>query len=157
MYSTPKRDPRGWIISHAFFALVHERFLEKRQVADDAADVRLFPVEEALAMDLAFDHEIIVRDALEQIQTKMLTTTIAKEFLSEEFTISELYQVIQTVVPTFNERNFIRKITSTQSRKGIIEEVLDHNGQAKCQIVTPQRAAQLYRFTDYVPQLSIYS
>lgn len=157
VYSTPKRDPRGWIISHAFFALVHERFLEKRQATDDAADVRLFPVEEALAMDLAFDHEIIVRDALEQIQTKMLTTTIAKEFLSEEFTISELYQVIQTVVPTFNERNFIRKITSTQSRKGIIEEVLDHNGHGKMSNRYSQRAAQLYRFTDYVPQLSIYS
>ncbi len=157
VYSTPQRDPRGWMISHAFFALVHERYLEKRQAADDAADVRLFPIHEALAMDLAFDHEIIIRDALAQIQQKMLTTTIAREFLSEEFTMSELYQVIQTVVPTFKERNFIRKITSTQSRKGIIEEVLDHNGQGKMSNRYSQRAAQLYRFTDYVPQLSIYS
>ncbi|MDF2647379.1 MAG: hydrolase [Paenibacillus sp.] len=157
VYSTPQRDPRGWMISHAFFALVHERHLEKRQAADDAADVRLFPIDEALAMDLAFDHEIIMKDALAQIQQKMLTTTIAREFLSEEFTMSELYQVIQTVVPTFKERNFIRKITSTQSRKGIIEEVLDHNGQGKMSNRYSQRAAQLYRFTDYVPQLSIYS
>ena len=97
-------------------------------------------------MDLAFDHEIIMRDALTQIQQKMLTTTIAREFLSEEFTMSELYQVIQTVVPTFKERNFIRKITSTQSRKGIIEEVLDHNGQGKHVLtVTP---SELLSFTD---------
>ncbi|KRF21424.1 ADP-ribose pyrophosphatase [Paenibacillus sp. Soil787] len=157
VYSTPQRDPRGWMISHAFFALVHERYLEKRQAADDAADIRLFPIDEALAMDLAFDHEIIIRDALAQIQQKMLTTTIAREFLSEEFTMSELYQVIQTVVPTFKERNFIRKITSTQSRKGIIEEVLDHHGQGKMSNRYSQRAAQLYRFTDHVPQLSIYS
>jgi 8-oxo-dGTP diphosphatase len=157
VYSTPQRDPRGWMISHAFFALVHERHLEKRQAADDAADVRLFPIDEVLAMDLAFDHEIIIKDALTQIQQKMLTTTIAREFLSDEFTMSELYQVIQTVVPTFKERNFIRKITSTQSRKGIIEEVLDYNGQGKMSNRYSQRAAQLYRFTDYVPQLSIYS
>ena len=156
-YSTPGRDPRGWIISHAFLALVHERYLENRRAADDAADVRLFKVEEALGMDLAFDHNAILRDALEQIRHRMLTTTIAKEFLPEEFTIGELYQVIRTVVPTFEEKNFIRKITSTQSRKGLIEEAKDLRGEPLMSNRYSQRAAQLYRFTDYVPRLSIYS
>ncbi|MNY34773.1 hypothetical protein D3C86_1691400 [compost metagenome] len=157
MYSKPGRDPRGWIISHAFFALVHEKLLTERRAATDAADVRLFPLEEALRMELAFDHREILTDAWHQIQAKMLTTTIAKEFLPEEFTISELYQVIQTVVPHFEERNFIRKITSTQSRKGIIEEVHDRHGEPKFSNRYSQRAAQLYRFTDLTPQLSIYS
>jgi hypothetical protein len=87
----------------------------------------------------------------------MLTTTIAKEFLPAEFTISELYQVIQTVVPEFKEKNFIRKITSTQSRKGIIEEVRDRNGNLKLSNLHSQRAARLYRFTELEPQVSIYS
>ncbi|MCZ8517172.1 NUDIX hydrolase [Paenibacillus filicis] len=156
VYSAPGRDPRGWIISHAFFALVNEAHLINRKAADDASDVRLFTVEEALRMNLAFDHHQILRDALEQIRRRMLTTTIAKEFLPEEFTISELYQVIQTVVPAFEERNFIRKITSTQSRKGIIEEVRDRRGEPKMSNKYSQRAAQLYRFTDAEPQLSIY-
>lgn len=155
-YSAPGRDPRGWIISHAFVALVHEQYLADRRAADDAADVRLFPVDEALRMELAFDHRDIIADALEQIRRKMMTTTIAKEFLPEEFTIGELYQVIQAVVPAFAEPNFIRKITSTQSRKGIIEEVRDRGGQPKLSNRYSQRAAQLYRFTDYVPALSIY-
>ncbi|WP_028552617.1 NUDIX domain-containing protein [Paenibacillus sp. UNC451MF] len=157
VYSTPKRDPRGWIISHAFFALVNEELLKKRRAADDASDVRLFNVEEALKMDLAFDHVVILQDALNKIRERMLTTTIAKEFLPVEFTISELYQVIQTVCPDFEERNFIRKITSTQSRKGIIEEVKDTDGNAVLSNKYSQRSAQLYSFTDYVPQLSIYS
>ncbi|SDN61399.1 ADP-ribose pyrophosphatase YjhB, NUDIX family [Paenibacillus sp. yr247] len=157
VYSKPGRDPRGWILSHAFFALVNEKWLAKRRADDDAADVRLFPLEEALRMELAFDHKEILMDALKEIRDKMLTTTIAKEFLPEEFTISELYQVIQTVVPDFEERNFIRKITSTQSRKGIIEEVKDRNGEPKLSNRYSQRAAQLYCFTDLTPQLSIYS
>lgn len=157
VYSKPGRDPRGWIISHAFLALVHEHKLIERRADTDASDVRLFPVEEALRMELAFDHGDILRDALEKIREKMLTTTIAREFLPEEFTISELYQVIQTVVPTFEERNFIRKITSTQSREGIIEEVLDHAGEPKLSNRYSQRAAQLYRFTELSPKLSIYS
>jgi 8-oxo-dGTP diphosphatase len=157
VYSEPGRDPRGWIISHAFFALVHERWLADRRADDDAADVRLFAVEEALRMDLAFDHRVILTDALQRIREKMLTTTIAREFLPEEFTISELYQIIQTVVPEFEERNFIRKITSTRSRYGIIEEARTEDGELKLSNRYSQRAAQLYRFTDLTPQLSIYN
>jgi len=156
VYSTPGRDPRGWIISHAFCALVGERLLLHRRADDDAADVRLFPVAEALQLQLAFDHREILQDALHNIREQMLTTTIAKEFLPEEFTIGELYQVIRTVVPDFEERNFIRKITSTRSRQGILEEVKDASGASKLSNRYSQRAAQLYRFTDYKPQLSIY-
>lgn len=157
VYSKPGRDPRGWIISHAFCALVNEQLLANRRAADDAADVRLFTVKEALEMELAFDHNEILRDALARIQCKMLTTTAAKQFLPEEFTIGELYQAIQTVVPHFEEKNFLRKITSTKSRQGIIEEVQTRDGLPKMSNRYSQRAAQLYRFTDYVPQLSIYS
>ncbi|UJF34614.1 NUDIX domain-containing protein [Paenibacillus hexagrammi] len=157
VYSTPGRDPRGWIISHAYLALVNEKLLDKRKAADDAADVRLFPVKTALSMDLAFDHRMILQDALYRIQQKMLTTTIAREFLPEEFTISELYQVLQTVVPEFEEKNFIRKITSTQSREGLIEEVRGSSGELLASNRYSQRAAQLYRFTGYEPRLSIYS
>lgn len=156
VYSSLGRDPRGWMISHAFFALVQEAYLADRQTSDEASDVKLLPVEEALTMDLAFDHRFIMQDALNQIRRKMLTTTIAKEFLPEQFTISELYQVIRTVVPTFEEKNFIRKITSTQSRKNILEEVRDSNGQLVMSNRYSQRPAQLYRFTDYSPELSIY-
>lgn len=157
VYSAPGRDPRGWMISHAFLALVKEDLLRERKASIDAADVRLLPVSEAMNMKLAFDHHDIIRDALDKIREKMLTTTIAKEFLPQEFTIGELYQVIQTVVPAFEEKNFIRKVTSTQIRKGIIEEVRDEAGKLKSSNKYSQRAAQLYQFTDYEPQLSIYS
>jgi hypothetical protein len=136
---------------------VNEEVLADRKASDDASDVRLFSIEEALKLELAFDHNDIIRDALEQIRIRMLTTTIAKEFLPEQFTMSELYQVIETVVPEFQEKNFIRKITSTQSRKGILEEVRDPYGQLKGSNRYSQRAAQLYRFTNFQPKLSIYS
>lgn len=156
VYSEKGRDPRGWMISHAFFALVQESYVASRRASDEASEICLMPVEEALATELAFDHRTIIRDALDRIRLKMLTTTIAKEFLPEHFTISELYQVIRTVVPSFEESNFIRKITSTQSRKGILEEVRDRSGEPMMSNRYSQRPAQLYRFTDYTPELSIY-
>ncbi|WP_028609324.1 NUDIX domain-containing protein [Paenibacillus harenae] len=157
VYSAPGRDPRGWMISHAFLALVNERLLEKRAADVDASDVRLFPVEEALKLELAFDHRQILADALLGIRHKMLTTKVAKEFLPEAFTLSELYQIIQTVVPDYKEPNFIRKLTSTKSRSAIIEEVRDEKGVPKLSNQYSQRAAQLYRFTNEEPQLSIYN
>lgn len=158
VYSKPGRDPRGWIISHAFFALVEEWVLEKRKAADDAQQVGLFTMREALEdLELAFDHREILKDAYKRIQQQMLQTTIAKQFLPAEFTLSELYQVIQTVVPDFAELNFIRKITSTRSRQGILEEARDESGQPHLSNQYSQRPAQLYRFTGFTPQLSIYT
>lgn len=158
VYSTPGRDPRGWIISHAFFALVEEWVLEKRKADDDAQKVGLFTMKEALEdLELAFDHREILQDAYERIQQKMLQTTIAKQFLPPQFTLSELYQVIKTVVPDFAELNFIRKVTSTRSRQGILEEVRDENGKRLLSNQYSQRPAQLYRFTDFSPRLSIYT
>jgi 8-oxo-dGTP diphosphatase len=159
VYSKPGRDPRGWILSHAFFALVHEDQLSQRKAADDAVDVGLFNVDKLGGgrLELAFDHHQIIEDALEHIRSKMLLTSIAKEFLPEEFTLSELYQVIQTVVPDFEEANFIRKMKSTQSRSGVLEEVRDAKGNLKKSNEFSQRAAQLYRFTGTTPRLSLYS
>ncbi|WP_379151669.1 NUDIX domain-containing protein [Paenibacillus sp. sgz5001063] len=158
VYSKPGRDPRGWIISHAFFALVEEWMLEHRQASDDAGEVGLFTLQEALEeLELAFDHHDIIKDAYLRIQQQMLQTTIARQFLPHHFTLSELYQVIQTVVPEFKEPNFIRKITSTRSRQGILKEVRDEAGNPVSSNQYSQRPAQLYMFTDHEPLLSIYT
>lgn len=158
VYSKPGRDPRGWIISHAFFALVEEWMLEHRQASDDAGEVGLFTLQEALEeLELAFDHHNIITDAYHRIQQQMLQTTIARQFLPAHFTLSELYQVIQTVVPEFKEPNFIRKITSTRSRQGILQEVRDGEGNPVSSNQYSQRPAQLYMFTDHAPLLSIYT
>jgi 8-oxo-dGTP diphosphatase len=56
-FGTPGRDPRGWTVSVVFFARVNHEALQPR-AADDAADVRWFPL--AKLPPLAFDHEQIL-------------------------------------------------------------------------------------------------
>ena len=125
--------------------------------ADDAEEVGLFTVAEALEeLELAFDHRDIIMDAYRKIQRQIADDDCAA-VLPEHFTLSELYQVIQTVVPEFNEPNFIRKITSTRDRQGILEEARDENGKPLNSNQYSQRPAQLYRFTDHAPLLSIYT
>ncbi|AEO93532.1 MutT/NUDIX hydrolase [Bacillus phage G] len=148
-YSTPERDPRGWVISLAFYALVNSDFLDI-EAGDDAAEAQWFDVRDIENMELlAFDHKQIILDAIEKIKNDIHITDIAKEFLPDEFSAIELYQVIKTVDSDFNEErpNFLRKIIS----RNIVEET------SKTHTKYSQKPAKLYKFTGKVPKLSIYS
>ncbi len=58
VYSDPNRDPRGHNVSCAYLARVREG---EPEAASDAAEVALL---DPSTVDLAFDHEKIIGDAL---------------------------------------------------------------------------------------------
>jgi len=150
VYDKPGRDPRGWIISNAHYAIVPEYKLASRAANDDAEDVQLFSIKEVMQLDLAFDHAVIVANAIQVIRQKLLETTAAKEFLPEEFTYSELQAVLLTVTDDSAitlEAAFARKIKSLP----FIQEVT-----GKKTTRTSKRPTQLYRFVDTDLKKSIY-
>lgn len=158
-YYSPNRDPRGWIPSVVYYTIVNEDLLIDRKAADDASEVELISVYDAINnYDLAFDHKEILQDALNRIQEKMMTTDLAKEFLPDEFTIGELYNVIKTVVPDYNvqKSNFIKKLTKSKSRKDLLEEVFDEFGKQKTASKHSQRSAKLYKFSGKFKPLTLY-
>lgn len=59
VYSDPKRDPRGHVVSVVF---VVERIGGELRGGDDAAEARIFPLEDP--PPLAFDHDEILADYL---------------------------------------------------------------------------------------------
>ncbi|WP_458124724.1 NUDIX domain-containing protein [Paenibacillus sp. Z3-2] len=165
------RDPRGWIPSVSYFALVKpEVFVTIQDGADvfkevrikklmantDAIEARLFTIEEALEMRLAFDHKDILRYAVERMQKELLRTTKVRYFLNKEgFTLRELHRLLSDVVPTFNldETNFSKKLLSTKSREGLLQP-LNKKDQRYAGPKT-----QLYQFREesIEANLSIYS
>ena len=62
-FGDPERDPRGWVVSVAYYALVSP---DKYQLhgATDASNARWFALNEL--PELAFDHDLILRSALER-------------------------------------------------------------------------------------------
>ncbi|BAD86473.1 probable 8-oxo-dGTPase, MutT homolog, NUDIX hydrolase family [Thermococcus kodakarensis KOD1] len=60
VYSRPDRDPRGHTVTVAFLCIGEGEL----KAGDDAKEVFVFPIEEALNLPLAFDHGEILRDAL---------------------------------------------------------------------------------------------
>ncbi|MFC7391978.1 NUDIX domain-containing protein [Scopulibacillus cellulosilyticus] len=142
VYDKPGRDPRGWIISNAHYAIVPERFLADRQANDDAAEVELFSLNDLHQLDLAFDHKFIVSDAIKMITNDLLQTTAAKNFLPEYFTYSELQAVLLTVSddPAISsDQAFARKIKT-------LPFLVEAEGQTTTR--TSKKPTKLYRFVD---------
>ena len=68
IYSKPNRDPRDWVVTVAYAAILPEAYAVV--AGDDAAEARWFNTEDVQAMEnLAFDHNEIIADAIDVIMS----------------------------------------------------------------------------------------
>lgn len=133
-FSQIDRDPRGRVVSVAYFALVP--MAEFKPVAGtDAAAADWYEYDEV--KNLAFDHGEIVRVALARLRGKIVYAPLGFDLLPKTFTIPELCQLYEVVLNRKLEpANFRRKIL----RMGVLVEV----GQRE----TGYRPATTYRFDE---------
>ncbi len=111
VYDDPDRDPRGRIVSVAYLAIAPD--LPVPVGGSDAASARWAPVSE-IRGTMAFDHTLILDNAVERARSLLEFTTLAAAFCAEEFTIGDLRHVYEVVwSTTLDPRNFSRKIAST--------------------------------------------
>ncbi|MCH2045361.1 MAG: NUDIX hydrolase [Saprospiraceae bacterium] len=132
-FGAPKRDPRGRVVSVAYYALVN---LKDHPVtaASDAKRAEWFKTKEL--PKLAFDHQLIMDTAIERLTTKIRYQPIGFELLPEKFTLSQLRELYETILgKALNKRNFRSKIMSMD----ILEQVEQQKD-------VPHRPAYLYRF-----------
>lgn len=122
-YGTPGRDPRMRVISVAY--LVFAPALPEPTAGSDARAAEWVPVTALGLTDgagaqrpgttrrLAFDHARILADGLDRARSKLEYTPLATAFVGEEFTISELRAVYETVWgEKLHAGNFHRKVLS---------------------------------------------
>lgn len=93
------RDPRMRIISVSYIAIVDIERIHL-SAGQRTASVALYDVEELLASDveLAFDHKKIIAYGIERIKNKVEYTSIAFEFMPDEFTLPELQKVYELLL-----------------------------------------------------------
>ncbi|MTB49674.1 NUDIX domain-containing protein [Lewinella sp. W8] len=135
-FGDPGRDPRGRVISVAYFALVNLQD-HPAVAASDADEVGWYSLEEL--PELAFDHADIIEMATNRLRAKVRYQPIGFELLPEKFTLGQLQSLYETVlnVEEFNKRNFRTRILRT----GILEEVGRQQNVA-------HRPAVLYSFNE---------
>ncbi len=119
-YGSPGRDPRMRVVTVAYWAACAE--LEQPTGGGDAAYSDLVPLAkiERGGIRLAFDHDRIVKDAVERLRSKLEYTALATKFCPPRFTISQLRRVYETIWDTrIDPGNFQRKIRENPSFKNI--------------------------------------
>lgn len=133
-FSDLARDPRGRVISIAYYALVKpESYILEAGV--DIEAVRWFGIDEN--KDLAFDHKQILNTAIERLKGKIRYQPIGFELLPAQFTLPDLHNLYETVLQRSIDRgNFRKKILS-------MDLLIDHSDQQKDRRA---RAAKIYSF-----------
>lgn len=114
-YGAPDRDPRERVVTVCYLAVVPD--LPLPTAGGDARAARWTPVNDVLDdhVEMAFDHRLIIADAVERARNKLEYTTLAAAFCTAPFTVSELRHVYETIWgQELDPRNFHRKVTSVE-------------------------------------------
>lgn len=103
------RSPGERVVSVVYWALVRPDEADRATVGQN---VRWFAADEL--PDLAFDHNLIVDYALWRLRTKLEYSRIARAFLGETFTLTELREVHEAVLQRpLDPANFRRQVEPT--------------------------------------------
>lgn len=105
-FSAVDRDPRGRVITIAYLALVK---ISEVKGGDDAAKAKWFKIAEI--PQLAFDHDLILREAMSALRQKIHFKPIGFELLPEVFTMPQLQHLYECILDvSFDRRNFASKM-----------------------------------------------
>jgi 8-oxo-dGTP diphosphatase len=155
-FGAPGRDPRGRVITIAYYALISPEAYHRVVAGDDAAEAEWFPIGRAGLGDgrhsaeigvlpkMAFDHDHIMEMALERIRGKIdYDPRLARALLPQEFTAKEFKRVHEIVKgETYDSSNFRKRFARMVEDGRFIEtdETKEQRGAG--------RPARLYRFPD---------
>ncbi len=133
-FSAVGRDPRERVITIAHYALVR---ISEVKGGDDAANARWFAYDEIPS--LAFDHDQILRMAVNRLKERICFEPIGFELLPEVFTMAELQNLYEAILGIkFNRRNFYKKMLKLE----ILVEA------EKRPVGTPSRVPTKYHFNE---------
>jgi 8-oxo-dGTP diphosphatase len=134
-FSEVNRDPRGRVVAVAYTALVPWGSLSPEEQADTNDSWWVTP---SSAHGLAYDHDFITATALARLRSRARYTTVLGKLMPNEFTLTELERVYESILRTdLDKRNFRKKIL----KLGVLTALKrKREGGAF-------RPAELYRFT----------
>jgi 8-oxo-dGTP diphosphatase len=107
-FGDPHRDPRGRVVTVAYYALVPN---DKSPLlaGTDAAAAGWYPV--SALPPLAFDHKKIVEYAVDRLRNKLEYTNVGFQLLPAKFTLSALQALHEAILgKSLDKRNFRRKV-----------------------------------------------
>jgi ADP-ribose pyrophosphatase YjhB (NUDIX family) len=134
-YGETDRDPGDRVISVAYFALIAIRDINKELAEKNGVSWRSI----SKLPDLIFDHPVMVRQALTELQNQVKIKPVGFELLHEKFTLVQLQDLYEAIYQRkVDKRNFRRKILSM----GILEKLDEKERE------TSKKGAFYYKFNE---------
>ncbi len=132
-YGDVDRDPGARVISVAYCALIAIRDISKELADENGVQWRSI----SRLPDLIFDHPLMVKKALTDLQNQIKVKPVGFELLPEKFTLVQLQDLYEAIYQRkVDKRNFRKKILSMD-----ILEKLDEKERE-----TSKRGAYYYKF-----------
>ena len=136
-FGDANRDPRGRVVSVAYYGLINPA---KHDLIENehATSVEWVEINDALKLNLAFDHHSILVYGFERLQNKLKYEPIGFDLLTKYFSMTELWMLYCSILGKPLDRgNFVRKINSYNLlKKTSFKKQEQHMG----------RKAQLFEF-----------
>lgn len=127
------RDPGARVVSVAYYALLNLQKIDNAAVVAHNAewvDVEKLP-------GMGFDHHEMIREAVEVMKCKILSSSLAFNMLPELFTLTQLQSLVESVTgKKLDKRNFRKRISDTAE---IIQTDLIDKSSSR-------RGARLYKY-----------
>jgi 8-oxo-dGTP diphosphatase len=134
-YGETDRDPGDRVVSVAYFALIATRDINNELA--DKNGVQWCSI--GLLPDLIFDHPMMVKRALADLQNQVKVKPIGFELLPEKFTLVQLQDLYEAIYQRIvDKRNFRKKILSM----GILEKFDEKEKE------TSKKGAYYYKFNE---------
>jgi len=113
-FSGKYRDPRGWSVSVAYFALVSLDFIEKKE------NLLVFLTDVDELKELPFDHAKVIETAVKRIRNKSNYSSLPCFLAGKSFTLPGLQKIYEICLGgKLNKVSFRRKV----DEMGILEEI----------------------------------
>jgi len=121
-FGDPGRDPRTWVITIAYTALLPSDKHVLR-AGTDAAEAIWHAVED-MPSELAFDHTMILNYALLELRRRVLSdSSLIKNLLPQRFTLTRLQEVYEILLGrALDKRNFRKWLQSENLVQATTEE-----------------------------------
>ena len=124
-FDAPERDPRGRVFSVAHYALVRSQD-HTTTSGSDAMEAKWVPVQDALkipADQVAFDHKLILKTAVDRLQAKIRYAPVGFNLLPKKFTLAQLQKLYEAILFRELDRgNFRRRLRIlNQKTKFLVE------------------------------------
>ncbi|MBI3713576.1 MAG: NUDIX hydrolase [Burkholderiales bacterium] len=137
------RDPRGFSVTLAYYALVAHQIVKPHIASVEEA--RWISVNELSKFAIAFDHQHIIELALQRLQQKTLYSMIPVFCLPQKFSITQLMTVIEAIIGKPIQRKSLMRRIEASEMFDISDEKISSGGRS-AHLYTLKQDADIFNF-----------